>query len=80
MNFIDWFCGKEDKELRKTIDDINSKSLDTDQFLFCCRHGLSVNKSDYTDSELAAIKAKALIEQNQEKENNRNKLNEILMK
>ena len=80
MSFIDWLCRKEDKELRKTIDDINSKFLDDDQLWFCITHGLSVNKSDYADSELAAIKAKALIEQNQKKENNRKKLYEILTK
>lgn len=80
MGFIDWICRKEDKKIRKTIDNINSQFLDDDQLWFCCTHGLSVNKSDYTDSELAAIKAKAIVEQNQIKENNKNKLNEILMK
>ena len=43
-------------------------------YFFCCKHGLSVNKSDYTEAELAAIKAKAL----QEKEENRNKNRENL--
>ena len=63
MNFIDWLLGKEDKKLRSTIDKINEEFLDDDSLWFCCKHGLSVNKKDYTESELAAIKAKALQEQ-----------------
>ena len=43
-------------------------------YFFCCKHVLSVNKSDYTEAELAAIKAKAL----QEKEECRNKNHENL--
>ena len=55
-------------------ENINTKYLDDDTLLFCCKHGLSINKSDYTEDELAAIKAKAL----QEKEEHRNKNRENL--
>ena len=74
MNFIDWLLGKEDEKLRATMDKINEEFLDDDSLWFCCKHGLSVNKSDYTEVELAAIKAKAL----QEKEEHRNKNRENL--
>ena len=78
MKFIDWLLGKEDKDLRDTIDKINEKYLDDDSFLFCCKYGLSVNKKDYTESELAAIKAKALQEIEEVKSANKKKLHSIL--
>ena len=53
---------------------INTKYLNGDTLLFCCKHDLSINKSDYTEAELAAIKAKVL----QEKEEYRNKNHENL--
>ena len=59
---------------RDIEEETNKKYLDDDSLWFCCKHGLSVNKSDYTEAELAAIKAKAL----QEKEENRNKNRENL--
>ena len=78
MNFIDWLLGKEDKDLRDTIDKINEKYLDDDSFLFCCKYGLSVDKKDYTESELAAIKVKALQEIEEIKRANKDKLHSIL--
>ena len=78
MNFIDWLLGKEDKKLRSTIDKINEKFLDDDSLLFCCKHGLSINKKDYTESELAAIKVKALQEKEEIKSANKEKLHSIL--
>ena len=78
MKFIDWLLGKEDKGLRDTIAKINEKYLDDDSFLFCCKYGLSVNKKDYTESELAAIKAKALQEIEEVKSANKKKLHSIL--
>ena len=78
MNFIDWLLGKEDKDLRDTIDKINEKYLDDDSFLFCCKYGLSVDKKDYTESELAAIKVKALQEIEEIKRANKEKLHSIL--
>ena len=78
MNFIDWLLGKEDKDLRDTIDKINEKYLDDDSLWFCCKHGLSVNKKDYTESELAAIKVKTLQEQEEIKNANKEKLYSIL--
>ena len=78
MKFIDWLLGKEDKDLRDTIDKINEKYLDDDSFLFCCKYGLSVDKKDYTESELAAIKVKALQEQEEIKNANKEKLYSIL--
>ena len=78
MNFIDWLLGKEDKDLRDTIDKINEKYLDDDSFLLCCKYGLSVNKKDYTESELAAIKIKALQEKEEIKSANKEKLHSIL--
>ena len=77
MNFIDWLLGKEDKKLRAMIDKINEGFLD-DSLWFCCNHGLSVNKKDYTESELAAIKVKALQEQEEIKNANKEKLYSIL--
>ena len=59
---------------RDIEEETNKKYLDDDSLFFCCKHGLSVNKSDYTEAELAAIKAKAL----QEKEECRNKNRENL--
>ena len=50
---------------RDIEEETNTKYLDDDTLLFCCKHGLSINKSDYTEDKLAAIKAKAL----QEKKN-----------
>ena len=78
MNFIDWLLGKEDKKLRATIDKINEEFLDDDSLWFCCKHGLSVNKKDYTESELAAIKVKALQEKEEIKGANKKKLHSIL--
>ena len=78
MNFIDWLLGKEDKKLRSTIDKINEEFLDDDSLWFCCQHGLSVNKKDYTESELAAIKVKALQEKEEIKNANKEKLHSIL--
>ena len=78
MKFIDWLLGKEDKDLRDTIDKINEEFLDDDSLWFCCKHGLSVNKKDYTESELAAIKVKALQEQEEINNANREKLYRIL--
>ena len=78
MNFINWLLGKEDEKLRATIDKINEKYLDDDSFLFCCKYGLSVNKKDYTESELAAIKVKALQEKEEIKSANNEKLHSIL--
>ena len=78
MNFIDWLLDKEDEELRTTIDKINEKFLDDDSLWFCCKHGLSVNKKDYTESELAAIKVKALQEKEEIKSANKKKLHSIL--
>ena len=78
MNFIDWLLGKEDDKLSATIDKINEKFLDDDSLWFCCKHGLSVNKKDYTESELAAIKVKALQEKEEIKSENKKKLHSIL--
>ena len=78
MKFIDWLLGKEDEKLRATIDKINEEFLDDDSLWFCCKHGLSVNKKDYTESELAAIKVKALQEIEEIKSANKKKLHSIL--
>ena len=78
MNFIDWLLVKEDKKLREVIDKINEEFLDDDSLWFCCKHGLSVNKKDYTESELAAIKVKALQEKEEIKNTNKKKLHSIL--
>ena len=78
MNFIDWLLGKEDEKLKAAIDKINEEFLDDDSLWFCCKHGLSVNKKDYTESELAAIKVKALQEQEEIKNANKEKLYSIL--
>ena len=78
MNFIDWLLSKEDKKLRSTVDKINEEFLDDDSLWFCCQHGLSVNKKDYTESELATIKAKALQEQKENENRNHQKLYNIL--
>ena len=59
-------------------EETNKKYLDDDTLWFCCKHGLSVNKSDYTEVELAALKAKALQEVLQEEEEYRNKNRENL--
>ena len=53
----------------------NKKYLDDDSLWFCCKHGLSVNKSDYTEAELAAIKAKALQEEECKNKNRENLYN-----
>lgn len=79
MNFIDWLLGKEDKKLRAAIDKINEEFLDDDSLWFCCKHGLSVNKKDYTESELDAIKVKALQEKEEIKSANKEKLYSILI-
>ena len=78
MNFIDWLLAKDDEELRVMIDKINEEFLDDDSLWFCCKHGLSVNKKDYTESELAAIKARALQEQEETRNTNSEKLHSIL--
>ena len=78
MNFIDWLFGKEDKKLRAAIDKVNEKFLDDNSLWFCCQHGLSTNKKDYTESELDAIKAKALQEQEEIRKANSEKLHSIL--
>ena len=78
MNFIDWLLGKEDEKLRDAIDKVNEGFLDDDSFWFCRKHGLSVNKKDYTESELAAIKVKALQEKEEIKSANKEKLHSIL--
>ena len=63
---------------RDIEEEINKKYLDDDSLLFCCKHGLSVNKSDYTEAELAAIKAKALQEKEEYRNKNRENLYNIL--
>ena len=78
MNFIDWLLAKEDKKLRDAIDKINEEFLDDDSLWFCCKHGLSVNKKDYTESELVAIKVKALQEIEGIKSANKEKLHSTL--
>ena len=78
MNFIDWLLGKEDEKLRDAIDKVNEGFLDDDSLWFCCKHGLSVNKSDYTEAELAAIKAKVLQEKEEYRNKNRENLYNIL--
>ena len=78
MNFIDWLLGKEDEKLRDAIDKVNEEFLDDDSLWFCCKHGLSVNKKDYTKSELAAIKVKALQEKEEINGANKEKLHSIL--
>ena len=78
MNFIDWLLGKEDEKLKDAIDKVNEGFLDDDSLWFCCKHGLSVNKKDYTESELAAIKIKALQEIEEAKSANKKKLHSIL--
>lgn len=78
MIFLNRLFSREDKSLRKTMDKIKENLLDDDQYLFCLQHGLSTNKSDYSESELQAMKAKALQEQVRAKESNRKKLHIIL--
>ena len=78
MNFINWLLGKEDEKLRATIDKINEELLDDDSLWFCCKHGLSVNKKDYTELELAAIKARVLQEREETRNTNSEKLHGIL--
>ena len=78
MNFIDWLLGKEDEKLKDAIDKVNEGFLDDDSLWFCCKHGLSINKKDYTKSELAAIKVKALQEIEEIKSANKKKLHSIL--
>ena len=65
---------------RDVEEETNKKYLDDDSFWFCCKHGLSVNKSDYTEAELAAIKAKALQEKEEHRNKNRENLYNILNK
>ena len=62
------------EEFKALKEETNKKYLDDDSLLFCCKHGLSVNKSDYTETELAAIKAKALQEEQKYRNKNREKL------
>lgn len=63
---------------RDIEEEINKKYLDDDSLFFCYKHGLSVNKSDYTEAELAAIKAKALQEKEEYRNKNRENLYNIL--
>ena len=63
---------------RDIEEETNKKYLDDDSLFFCCKHGLSVNKSDYTEAELVAIKAKALQEQEEHRNKNRKNLYNIL--
>jgi hypothetical protein len=58
--------------------DINEKFLDDDQLWFCCKHGLSVNKEDYTEAELKTMTFKAMQEEMERKQKNHNKLIDIL--
>ena len=80
MKFIDRLLDKEDKNSRDITDKINEQFLllDDDSLLFCCGHGLSVNKKDYTESELAAITVKALQEKEEKRAKNKKKLHSIL--
>lgn len=63
---------------RDVEEETNKKYLDDDSLFFCCKHGLSVNKSDYTEVELAMIKAKALQEKEEYKNKNHENLYNIL--
>ena len=63
---------------RDIEEETNTKYLDDDTLLFCCKHGLSINKSDYTEAELAAIKAKVLQEKEEYRNKNRENLYNIL--
>ena len=63
---------------RDVEEETNKKYLDDDTLWFCCEHGLSVNKSDYTEAELVEIKAKALKEQEENRNKNRENLYNIL--
>lgn len=63
---------------RDIEEETNKKYLDDDSLFFCCKHGLSVNKSDYTEVELDAIKAKALQEKEEYRNKNRENLYNIL--
>ena len=63
---------------RDIEEETNKKYLDDDSLFFCCKHGLSVNKSDYTEAELAEIKAKALQEEEKYRNKNRENLYNIL--
>ena len=63
---------------RDVEEETNKKYLDDDTLWFCCKHGLSVNKSDYTEVELDAIKAKALQEKEEYRNKNRENLYHIL--
>lgn len=77
-DFFNWLLRKENKELKETLDKTKEKFLDDDQFWFCCMHGLSLNKNDYTESELLEIKERALQEQVRLKNENRKRLYEVL--
>ena len=63
---------------RDVEEEINKKYLDDDSLFFCCKHGLSVNKSDYTEAELAAIEAKAVQAKVECRNKNRENLYNIL--
>lgn len=78
MGLINWLVKRENKKLREKLDKINENYLDNDQLWFCCKHGLSVNKKDYTVSELAAIKSKALQEKAEIENTNHKKLYKVL--
>lgn len=67
------------KNFYKDIEEeTNKKYLDDDALWFCCKHGLSVNKSDYTEDELTAIQIKALQEKEECRKKNRENLYNIL--
>ena len=69
----------DDKKFDRDLEEkINEKFLDDSSFLFCCKHDLSVNKKDYTESELVDIQAKALQEQEEIRNANSEKLHSIL--
>lgn len=51
---------------------------DNDILLFCCEHGLSVCKEDYTQFELDEMKKAFLKERNENKTKNSLKLKNIL--
>ena len=63
---------------RDIEEETNKKYLDDDSLWFCCKHGLSVNKSDYTEDELTAIQIKALQEKEERRKKNRENLYNIL--
>ena len=65
-------------EINQKIQAVKSKYLDDDQLWYCCVHGLSTDKQDYTEYELQVIKSKALEEIEKNKINNSAKVQKIL--